>query len=387
MTILPPHLMPQTIRQLAGSICLSLGLLLAPDALAQQTSSSHAATPAGAPAANASPYANSASPYTQGGAPPPTFPGQPAAAGSQRGGARRSDKWEFIFSPNVWLAHMGGSVTVEGIKADLDSSFIDTLEDPDFGLSFQAEAHRGKLSFFLNYMSMDLSGNVDDGNIDLGPQYDSATDPLRARLTEGILDPATLALLANTNLNLVATGKVDVNLEMLEAAAGYRIWEKTQLKDEAELYSSFDLIGGIRYWRVETDVDVNLTASYVEEQIPPGLNSLRGVEVKDNYKVSHEESWVDPIIGGRYYTEVSKDVALTLGGDVGGFGSGSDFTWKASGILSHNPNDSFKVYGGYQALSVDYGGNKKDDEQDRNKDTFALDTVFHGPLVGFALVF
>lgn len=40
-----------------------------------------------------------------------------------------------------------------------------------------------------------------------------------------------------------------------------------------------------------------------------------------------EQSWIDPIIGGRMTWEMTKKIVFTARADIGGFGIGSDFEW------------------------------------------------------------
>ncbi len=45
------------------------------------------------------------------------------------------------------------------------------------------------------------------------------------------------------------------------------------------------------------------------------------------------ETWVDPVIGSRFFMEMGRRSWATFNGDVGGFGVGSQFTWSMGGEL------------------------------------------------------
>jgi hypothetical protein len=70
------------------------------------------------------------------------------------------------------------------------------------------------------------------------------------------------------------------------------------------LSKNLEIIGGGRYFKAEVE--------YAD-----------GPE--DRQKA--EQSWVDPIIGGRFSMEMTKALVFTFRADVGGFGIGSDIQW------------------------------------------------------------
>ena len=52
-----------------------------------------------------------------------------------------------------------------------------------------------------------------------------------------------------------------------------------------------------------------------------------------NPSADKDRGWVDPIIGFSAGIDVTKHWALTVEGDIGGFGVGSDCTWNATSCL------------------------------------------------------
>ena len=115
---------------------------------------------------------------------------------------------------------------------------------------------------------------------------------------------------------------------------------------------SLDVGGGIRFWNLSNRLE-----------ILPGLANLR-IDHRDS------EAWADPVIGARLGVELGGPWSLTLAGDVGGFGAGSQLTWQGLGSVNYAWSEKLTLKAGYRALHVDYrhGG-------------FSYDVTQHGPAV------
>ena len=114
----------------------------------------------------------------------------------------------------------------------------------------------------------------------------------------------------------------------------------------------FDFLGGIRY----TDMDLKLQLGSAPD-------------LKDN------NSWVDPIVGLRWFWHFADKWTLLLRGDVGGFGIGSDITWNGVGFIDYQPWKHVSLFGGYRVLYQDY-------QDGSGSELFKFDATMHGPLVG-----
>lgn len=91
--------------------------------------------------------------------------------------------------------------------------------------------------------------------------------------------------------------------------------------------------------------------------------------------------FVDPVIGARVITKVGERTHLIAGGDVGGFGVGSDLSWQAFGIFAVSPkgrNDRAFLFG-YRALGQDFS--------EPGVLPISVDVVYHGPIVGYTFKF
>jgi hypothetical protein len=97
------------------------------------------------------------------------------------------------------------------------------------------------------------------------------------------------------------------------------------------------------------------------------------------------KNWTDPIFGVRTLWNLYRRWSFAAGGNIGGFGVGSEFTWMASimggyrfRVLSKQDNAS--VFFGYRALYQDY-------TEGSGADLFEYKTTMHGPIVGVSFGF
>jgi len=245
-----------------------------------------------------------------------------APAGAQ---TKTSDSgWQFEIIPYIWAAGMKGDVQSGSLpKISTDVSFSDILDVLDFGLMGAFEARKGRWGVLFDAIYMKLSTGGTASRTGPGPVGATAT--------------------ASANLEMKQT--------MLAAAAAYRTVEGR---------SPVDVIGGLRYIKLEASADIN--ASFF---------ALTGTVSR-----SADKGWVDPYIGVRIQHPIADRWTLLGYGDIGGFGVGSDFTWQA--IVGVNYDFSKSVSGklGYRYLSVDY-----------DKDGFLYDMDSYGVYLGVGIRF
>jgi hypothetical protein len=154
-----------------------------------------------------------------------------------------------------------------------------------------------------------------------------------------------------------------------EFAAAYEIarWEGTSPGASTTL----DLYAGARVWW--QSADLQLAAS--------GTINIRDLTLNRTgvLAASGDVSWVDPVVGARLRHQIAPAWALTVSGDVGGFGVGSKFSWQALAAVeyefSRTKTVSWNAMIGYRALSVDYS-------QGSGLTHYAFDNTMHGPVLG-----
>jgi hypothetical protein len=126
---------------------------------------------------------------------------------------------------------------------------------------------------------------------------------------------------------------------------GYRVIDSERLK--------IDALAGFRYW-------------YFGENLSFTTNTLN---------FSGVQSWVDPLVGGRITGILTPKVEVTVGGDVGGWGAGSQIDYQIFGLLGYRIKPALALQVGYRYLYFDY----------RRVSGAYLDTATSGVLVGVSI--
>lgn len=216
----------------------------------------------------------------------------------------------FSFTGYGWASAMHGRAsTLPPLPAaKVDLSFGDILKDFDGGLMGVAEMRMGKWGFIADAMFT----QVTSGAKLPGPFFSSVE--LRSQ---------TLTI---------------------QASALYRAYSDATF--------DVDVGGGLRFWNLDNRL-----------KIRPGAL---------NIAIEHSESekWLDPVATARLTARLDGPWSVTVIGDVGGFGVGSQLTWQAIGTLNYAWNENWTLHAGYRALHVDY-----------RKGRFLYDTTMHGPIL------
>ncbi len=220
--------------------------------------------------------------------------------------------WSFQLAPYVWMAGVKADVGVGPFQASGEGDFIDLVKKLDLGAMLHFEGRKERWGFFLDGLYMNLS------------------DDAKVRV-------------ANVRVRGI---DIDGGLEMalLEAGAFYRF-------GEAGL--SFDALAGVRYLSIDVEVK------------PGPFPTL-----------SEDKHWVDPIIGGRFHLGLSERWLLSLRGDIGGFGVGSDLTWNVAAHLGYRLSERTTLAFGYRHLAIDLASGNLE-----------LDLEFSGPFFGISFGF
>jgi len=242
--------------------------------------------------------------------------------------------WEFTVAPYLWAISMDGSVTVKGLKADVDASFNDLLDEMNFGFMLAYEVRKGRWGL----LGSTIYSNLGNSDVD-GP----------AGLSD--VDPTVIAF-------------------WQELGGFYRLntWDLADKSDKKTPSVTVDTFLGARYTYLDTKIDFKFDGPFRS--------------FKNN--VDEDKNWLEPIVGVRTIWDFYGRWVLTLGGDIGGVAFGSDFAWSASGLIGYQFNlfgeNDARVFGGYRALSQDYTDGSGDDK-------FEWDVTLHGPVLGLGIKF
>lgn len=248
---------------------------------------------------------------------------EPGSAGMDQ----THDPWRFELTAWVWMVSVDGDLGALGREADISGSFRDVLRDSDSLFVFNGRMELGYQRWGLFVDGMFAKIGVDD--VPTAPGFPDVDVTYRQTL-------------------------LDFGL-MYRAAA----WRPESVETEWR-NATFDLYAGVRYTNLDLELD------------PSVLPRLRD-----------RVDWFDPIVGAQLTYPFARHWHVFLGGDVGGFGINSDFTWKVTALLGYD----FRFFGHRATLSLGYRAIGQDFSRGSGDRRFTWDVVQHGPLIGLSLSF
>jgi hypothetical protein len=225
----------------------------------------------------------------------PIADGQTQSAGTTASPITSSaagDGWHFVVAPYLWLPWMYGTAGAFGHDTHVYATPGDIFSHFRFGLMGLVEADHKRIVLPL--------------------------DIIWARLGD---DKA----LPFPNL-LATTADVKVDMFILTPKVGYRLLDQEKIK--------IDALTGFRYWHLGQNL-----------QFSPSRLGLN---------FSGSQNWVDPLVGGRILGALTPKVSLSVGGDVGGWGTGSQLDYQVFGLLGYKLCPKWTLQGGYRYLDVNY---------------------------------
>jgi hypothetical protein len=202
------------------------------------------------------------------------------------------DQWHLSVSPYLWFPGVHGTIGAYGRQAGFKASPSDLLSHFRFGLMGAVEARRNRFIANMDLMWIRLRA---DNAVPFPPALSAVSATVKA--TEFILTPKV----------------------------GFRLIDAYRLK--------IDALAGIRYWYFGENLQFNPSVL--------GLN------------FSKSQNWVDPVVGGRIQAGLAPKVVMTVAGDAGGWGTGSQLEYQIVGLLGYKVKPNMTLQGGYRYLYVD----------------------------------
>ncbi len=219
---------------------------------------------------------------------------------------KESDDWKYRIIPYLWAVGLDGDMVVGGQPVEIDIDFDELLDEVEFAGEVHFEATKNRWSWVADTTIIKI-----DSEQQAGP----------------------------------FTAEVEMDYVLAEFFVGYRIAPK------------WDLIGGVRYWLMDVDLDI-------QGPIPP---------------VDEDESWLDLIVGARYFTDISEKWTFAGRADIGGFdiGESADSTWNVSALFfrDYGRKGNKQFIAGYRILDVDF-------DEGSGTSQFKFDIEQSGPLFG-----
>ena len=222
-------------------------------------------------------------------------PSAPGSAGPPQVENAPDDQWHISISPYLWFAGTHGTLGAFNRDVGYRASAIDLLSHFRFGLMAAAEVRHDRVLFPLDTMWIRLR---DDRALPF-PNLSATSANLKASMF--VFTPKT----------------------------GFRVINQEKFKA--------DFLMGLRYWHFGENL-----------QFSPSLLGLN---------FSKSQDWVDPLVGGRIETPISQKAVLTVAGDVGGWGAGSQLDYQIVGLLGYKLKPSITLQAGYRYLYADYQKN------------------------------
>ena len=214
--------------------------------------------------------------------------------------AEPAQEWRFELTPYLFGASLTGTAGVGHVRANVDASFGDILDNLDSGFMAAFEARKGRWGLGVDGVYFKLQNQATrswEGPGGIG----SATGTLEATMTQ----------------------------QTYNLFAAYRVSEGP---------GSLDVVGGARYTQLDTDLVLVTTTGGL---LPGNTRILSG-----------SKQWWDAVIGVRTLTPIAERWTLVGYFDIGA--GGSDLTYQ--GILGVNwkASSTLTVKGGYRYFYQDY---------------------------------
>jgi len=223
----------------------------------------------------------------------PTGDGQ--STGTSPSTASADDGWHFAVAPYLWLPWVHGTVGARGHDTQVHATPGEIFSHFRFGLMGLVEADHKRIVLPLDIVWARFG--------------DDKALPL----------PDVIA----------TTADVKVDMFILTPKVGYRLLDQEKLK--------IDALTGFRYWHLGQNL-----------QFSPSRLGLN---------FSGSQNWVDPLVGGRILGVLTPKVSVSIGGDVGGWGTGSQLEYQVGALLGYKIKPKWTLEAGYRYLDVNYRSN------------------------------
>jgi hypothetical protein len=138
---------------------------------------------------------------------------------------------------------------------------------------------------------------------------------------------------------------------------------------------------------VDAGVKQGMVMAAAYRRITPWAEGMVGVQLNalgasldgPGVDQSRDQTWVDPVIGGRLGSDMGR-WNLSVQGDVGGFGVGSTFAWQLVPTGTWRATRNLDVILAYRIIGLDYTTGSGATE-------FRYDMTTYGPQLGFGFRF
>lgn len=251
--------------------------------------------------------------------------------------------WHILFYLPGWFAGMKGDVAVKGIKADVDVSVGQSIENLQYLQSValgHLEVKKGPWGLLLEGIYMEMGEKVRGGA--------TITIPI---LVGPILKPVQIPVAAKISASMA--------MSFDEADVLYDLYRSSSSTGNRAVLT-IEALAGARYTYFRADFHATITAGPLASRVT----------------VDGKRDWVDPTLGGRLSWNLSDDWMLGFRADVGGFGLSSHITWNLDAMVRYRISKCVNLNGGFRALYMDH-----------ETGSFKYDVWAYGPWLGLGVEF
>ena len=261
------------------------------------------------------------------------------------------DPWRFNGALYGWAINIGGSVTARGQTVDTNASTIDLFQKSQSlgGLMAYFEADKGKAGMYVDFVYTNLS---------FGANTTAYRNPI-----------------AGLQISASASAALNYKLFIVEVGGVYELfrWQHSEASSTA-----IDGLMAFRYWNnsIAASFDASATVDFSR------LNFERsfGLAIARSDTIQ----WVDPVFGVRVRHQFTPHQEVTVRGDIGGFGLGSQFSWQAVAVYSYawelDGGQKLAALLGFRALGVNYS-------QGSGLNAVGINETLYGPIIGVSYRF
>jgi hypothetical protein len=278
--------------------------------------------------------------------------GAARASGDNRLLIQQQDRWQFIFSPYLWLPGADLRTTVKGTSTVVTVPWWDVVPDlftKAIGGMGRFEAWKGRWGFFLDSYFIYLGGDV---NVSTGRQ-----------VTQGPLQQTRTLVLSGDLKYITRAGNLDFGPRLLVGTAALRA-------DQPLPVLSLELLGGGRFNYYHQYLRLGVSRSFTG----PVLDRTRGRTLTVNFT----RSYVEPLVGLRLGLWLTDKAVITMRGTFGGFAlvADSNFDSDLEMTFGYRVHPKIYTYLGYRARYDQF-----------SKTDLSFSGWVHGPVLGMAFVF
>jgi hypothetical protein len=279
--------------------------------------------------------------------------------------------WEIQLKLYGWTPAVRTEVKAQGVESTIDESFWDILDDLGWAIMGGAEGRYKRGLALVDFMGMQVAVDTD---VDPRQRPFTLPDGRVGNLQVGGVDSGTR----------LTMWMVDTKLGLRALSLPFSKLTGSADDPEDPRRIDFDLLAGFRYWNVNARVRVGLDPAQLTVGGAPvtlpgvlpifdlGELKLPGALLNGAHgRFEETVDWFDPIVGFRVGVDVTRNLSVSLLGDIGGWGLGeaSDLTWQGLLNFEYDFSEHWGATLAYRAIGI-------------NRDSAIANTVIYGPQFG-----